>query len=178
MKTYKVTIKGVRPLLMNKWVEDNSIKKRGEVQDSAELCEHKLYKLNGKLVQPAEHIERAMEKVASSFKIKGAGKKTYKDLVQGAVFIQPEFIEHKVQKWVVDKRTVVIPSTKGRILRFRPRLDEWELDFTVQVLDDRVTPEILKLILDEAGRLKGIGDGRSIGFGRFIVTRFEEVKKS
>ena len=177
MNEYKVTIKGIRPLLQNKKVEmETEIKKRGEEKDSPECCKNKLYKLNNKIVQPAEMIERAMTKNSGQFKMKGAGKKSYKDLIAGSVFVEPEFIEHKNQKWIVDCRTVVIPATRGRINRYRPRFDDWELTFNIRTMDDRISEDILKNILDEAGRLTGIGDGRAIGMGRFIVTEYKEDK--
>ncbi|RLG10586.1 hypothetical protein DRN69_08805, partial [Candidatus Pacearchaeota archaeon] len=59
--------------------DEVAVKKRGEEKDNEELAKKKVYKVDGKLVIPAEQIERAMEKVASSFKVEGQGKKTYKD---------------------------------------------------------------------------------------------------
>jgi len=178
MKKYKVEIEGIRPLLTNKKLEDEeAVRKRGEEQDSEELAKKKVYKVGNKLVIPAEQIERAMEKVASSFKLEGQGKKTYKDLVQGAVFVEPEFIEITPQGFEIDRRSVVIPSTKGRITRYRPKWKSgWKLKFEVRVMDDRVKPEVLQKIIDEAGRIKGIGDGRSIGMGRFMLISFQLVK--
>ena len=175
MQIYQVEIEGIRPLLTNRYMEDEvAVKKRGEEKDNEELAKKKVYQVDGKLVIPAEQIERAMEKVASSFKVEGQGKKTYKDLVQGAVFVEPEYIEIRPQKFEIDKRTVVIPSTRGRVARYRPKWNPgWKLKFKVRVMDDRVTPEVLQKIIDEAGRIKGIGDGRSIGMGRFMLTSFK-----
>ena len=179
IKTYRVTIEGVRPLLMNKWIPDDaSTKKRGEAQDSPEMAKKRAYIVDGKLVMPAEWIERAMHSVSSSFKLPGHGKKTYKDLIGGAISIEPEFIELTPQEYKIDERTVVIPATRGRVLRYRPRLDPgWRATFHIHVFDSRIGKDVLENILAEAGRLKGVGDGRSIGMGRFIIVEFKEANE-
>ena len=169
-------IEGTAPLLQNKIIEMNeSPKKRSEEKDNAELATEKRYIVDGKIVQPAICIERAMVQASSSIKMQGSGKKTYKELFMGSVFVRPEFIEHQNQNWKVHKCTVVIPATKGRINRYRPVLDRWALNFVIEILDDRIKSDVLKLILDEAGRTKGIGDWRP-RYGRFIVTKFEIEK--
>jgi hypothetical protein len=175
MKTYNITIKGTAPLLMNKApdfdVQDTE--RKGEGKDSPDKCEGKLYKNEEeKIVQPSVMIEQAMNKTASSFKQKGAGKKTYKELFIGSVFVKPDYIIHKKPKWEVHKTSVKI-GAGNRVARFRPLFKEWELDFQIEVMDDRIEEQTLKAVLDEAGRTKGIGDWRP-RFGRFIVTKFQK----
>lgn len=175
MKKYKVTIKGTAPLIQNKIPDDMELtEKKGEGKDTPESCEKKLYLLNKKIHQPAIHIENALTRIAGGIKQKGAGKKSYKDLFKGAVFVKPDYIPHLKQKWEPLKTTVVIPSTKGRITRYRPVLKEWALEFEIEILDDRITENILKLALDEAGRTNGLGDFRP-RYGRFIVEEFKEI---
>jgi len=175
MEKYKVKIKGTASLLQNKKVEmDTGVSKVAENRDSPDKCKGKLYIYGKKICQPAIMIEQALIKAATGIKMKGAGKKSFKELFKGNVFIKPENIPHKSQKWEVHQTTVVIPATKGRINRYRPMLKNWELNFTIEVLDDRIEKGVLKLALDEAGRTIGIGDWRP-RFGRFIVTEFKEV---
>ena len=171
-----VEIKGITPLLMHRFLENEpKPEKRGEDIENEEIAEHRLYKNDkGEVIVPNEWIIRAMFKVASDFKVEGMRKKTMKSLLPGNIYIEPEAIKIEPQKWAVDKRTVVIPSTRGRVMRFRPKFENWKLSFKVLVMDDRIKPEILHHILEEAGRRSGIGDGRSIGFGRFIVSKFGE----
>jgi len=79
-------------------------------------------------------------------------------------------------KYEVDARPVVIQ--KARIVRYRPRFDKWELDFTLRLHDDQLPTEVIKEILDYAGLYVGIGDfrpGKGGKFGKFMVTRFEEL---
>jgi hypothetical protein len=175
MKTFEVEITGTTGLLQNKMPDDLELtEKRGEGKDSAEKAEGKLYKVGNKIVQPALTLENAMLKAAVGIKQRGMGKKTYKDLFKGSVFVKPEYIPHLIQTWEVHKTFCVIPSTRGKITRYRPLLPNWRLSFKVEVLDDRLPSDVLKLALDEAGRTVGIGDWRP-RFGRFVVSRFKEA---
>jgi len=175
MKKYEVEIEGIAPLIQNKIPDDMEVtQKKGEGKDSPEGCKDKLYIANKKIYQPAIHLEQAMVKTATGIKQKGAGKKSYKDLFKGSVFVRPDMIPHLLQEWQPHKTTVLIPSTRGRITRYRPVLKEWKLAFTVEVLDDRISKEIVKLALDEAGRTNGLGDWRP-RYGRFVVSKFREA---
>ena len=176
MKKYLVEIKGVSPILQNKNAEiSDKTEKKGEGKDSSEHAKYKLYTYEGKIYQPAIHLEQALIKAGTGIKQKGMGKKTYKDLFKGSVFIRPDNIIHKIQKWEVHETTVVIPATRGRIARYRPMLKEWILEFELENLDDRLDESVIKLALDEAGRTIGIGDWRP-RYGRFIVSKFKELK--
>ena len=179
MKEVEVEVKGISALLMHRFNSDEpdskSVKKTGRKDYKAEL-ENALYKLpDGTIYEPASHLEGSLIKAAGNFQISGRGKKTYKDLIKSAVFVSPDAIPHLKQHYENDARLVVVPATRGRVTRYRPRFDEWGLRFTIQVTDDQLPLEVLKEILDYAGRSVGIGDFRP-RFGRFIVTRFEEKR--
>jgi len=173
------TICGISPLLQHRFDDTQSTtdaKKQGRQYDAQTDAENALYKNEkGEVCQPSSHIENTMIKAATDFQLAGKGKKTYKDLVKGSVFIEPLLIPHKIQDWVIDKQNVVIQ--RSRIVRARPRLDNWELSFTINIIDERLTPSIAKQILEEAGQSRGIGDFRP-RFGRFKVKKFEVVKKA
>ena len=179
MKTINASIEGTAPLLQHKMSVEEEAKIESKTRKQAgarneENPQDYLYLINGKICQPAEHIRSAIVKRLSSYKISGKGKKTYKELGQGAIEVSPEYIEHEIQDWKVDSRTVVIPATRGRAVRKRPRLDKWKLNFQIQILNDEMPAEIIKLALDDAGREGGLGDYRP-RFGRFIVTSWKET---
>lgn len=179
MKKIKTKIKGVAPLLQHKLpleveAELESKTKKREGKSKEDSPADFLYKIGDKIYQPAEHIVQAIIKKLTNYKIQGRGKKTYKEMGIGSINIIPEFIQHKKQKWVVDTRTVVIPATKGRTVRKRPKLEEWELEFFIEIFNDDMPMEVVKGALDDAGREGGLGDYRP-RFGRFIVTEFKEV---
>ena|SRR6185369_5736822 len=73
----------------------------------------------------------------------------------------------------LDIRGVKNPTTKGRNVRYRVAASPgWKVSFDI-VWDKTIVSrgEIENVIVD-AGRLVGIGNGRSIGFGRFEKVSF------
>jgi hypothetical protein len=180
---FQVTIKGICPLLQHRFLEGTLTapkQRKGDKglteKDKREIASNYLYedRNTGKLCVPSIHIESAMQKAASEFRIKGGGKKTYKDLIKAVCFVFPEFIPLKNQKWEVDERAVVNASTRGRVMSYRPRFDEWELDFTLEVNDDRADAETIKEILTYAGLYKAVGAYRP-RFGRFEVKKIKQI---
>ena len=128
----------------------------------------------GKLYQPSDHIERSMAIAAAQFKIQGKRGATYSKLVGSTVEVYPFAIPHKHQEWEVDARPVRIQ--KARIIRYRPWLAKWELDFELRLMDDQLDTSVIKQILDHAGLYVGIGDWRPDTkgkYGKFMVTKFE-----
>jgi len=174
MYEIQVTIEGISPLLMNRFAEEKAeeVIKRVTGKPVPEEIAVSLYILpDGKIYQPATHIEGAFIKAAANFKITGKGKKTYKDLAKSSIFVEPDAIVHEIQEYGIDKRPVVNPTTRGRVIRARPILNNWKLSFKIKVLDDQFPREVVKSILDYAGSSVGIGDYRP-RFGRFMVTAF------
>lgn len=184
MKKFKVTIKGISPLLQARHPspeEEEKItglsqgnKKRRKLSDKEQYEMH-AFKLKGKYYQPSEQIEAAMTKASVNFKMDG--KKTFKDVIKGGIFVDPPQIIHKKKKFIMDACWGRNPSTGGAIWVVRPRIDEWELELNINLLqDERISSEQLKEILVYAGLYVGIGAWRP-KFGRFEVIKFEEVDK-
>lgn len=125
------------------------------------------------IYQPANHIEGAMIKAAVNFQITGKGKKTYKDLFRSAVFVSPDYIPHnKFEPDEIDTRLVKVNNSA--IERQRPMLKDWSLDFDIQILEEQIHEDVVRQVLDHAGRYIGIGDFRP-RYGRFAVAKFGEV---
>lgn len=183
MYEVKVTIKGISPLLFNRFIqaelEGKSKKQTGA--DKEKDPSDKLYKLpddNGTIYTPATHLEGMLVNAAKNFKIKGKGKSTFSKLVGSSVAVIPDAIPHKIQKWDVFRTTCVNPNTRGRMIVDRPKMPEWELDFTIKVMDDGIPDDVLKQIIDYGGNYVGIGDWRPDNkgkFGKFMVTKYEKL---
>jgi hypothetical protein len=175
MARVNITIKGTAPLLQHRYPsekEETKIMKVRGARDYSDEAERSLYRdEKGQIYEPAEHILGAMIKAAVDFKITGRGKKTYKDLVKSAIVIEPDAIPHKKTTWVIDRRGVVVQ--RARIMRERPKFEDWELSFILETLDEQLALSAVKEILDQAGKV-GIGDFRP-RFGRFMVTEFKEI---
>lgn len=174
---YKARIRGISPILFNRFPDeentDGKSKRSMAVPSKEEQVETSLYRTkSGKLYQPAAHIVGSMLKAAVNFKLKG--RKTFKDVVNAGIFVEPEEIIHKKQKYETDWRSVVIKSTRGRVMKGRGRMNEWELEFTLTCIDPRATNKDIKDILEYAGAYVGIGDYRP-RYGRFEVVDYEEI---
>ena len=177
MARFSITVKGIAPLLQHRFPTEKPDEKTVKVsgtRDYSKEAEEALYRHpDGTIYEPAEHILGAMIKAATDFKIAGRGKKTFKDLVKSAVVISPDAIPHKNQAWIVDRRPVVVQ--RSRVMRERPKFEDWELSFEIETLDEQLQAPSLKVILEQAGK-NGIGDFRP-RFGRFMVTEFKEKKR-
>ena len=76
----------------------------------------------------------------------------------------------------LDVRSVRNPSTKARNVRYRVAASPgWSASFSVLWDKTIVSRAEMHAVLNDAGVLVGIADGRSIGFGRFTVESFEET---
>lgn len=65
------------------------------------------------------------------------------------------------------------PATKGRNIRYRvAAAPGWQTGFSLQWDRTVVSRGELEAVLIDAGRLVGIGNGRSIGLGRFELRSF------
>lgn len=197
MISINVSIKSIVPLLQAKHPtpdEETEILKRlsnpkAKVKDMTEEEKFNMhaYRIDNKFVQPGEMIEACMVKAAVQYKMEG--KKTYKDSFKAGVIVEQEMIIHKNQKismskdepkdqkvWHMDARWAKNPSTRGAIWVVRPRINEWDLDFTLNVLLDELIPtDIIKEVLTYAGMYVGIGAWRP-KFGRFEVVKFNVNK--
>lgn len=172
----KVKVSGTRPLLQNNFFENDNgggAAKKGQVYDDQIEAEKRLIKnKQGLICQPSTHFEASMVKSATDFKF--SGKKTYKELFKAGIFVDPLLIPHDSQEWVIDRQLVVI--NRARIMRARPRFEEWSMSFEISIRDDRIQPLIVKQILENAGKYYGVGDYRP-RFGLFVVDEFQVIEQ-
>ena len=68
------------------------------------------------------------------------------------------------------------PTTKARNIRYRiAAAAGWQTTFQIRVDRTVVSRQELEAVAIDAGRLVGLGNGRSIGYGRFVVRAFVPV---
>jgi len=74
----------------------------------------------------------------------------------------------------LDVRSVRNPATKGRNVRYRVAASSgWCATFTLEWDKTIVNRQQMEAVAIDAGRLAGVGDGRSMGMGRFAVDAFD-----
>lgn len=73
----------------------------------------------------------------------------------------------------MDIRSVRNPSTKGRNVRYRIACSTgWECCFNLVWDKTVISRGEMEAVCRDAGQFCGLGDGRSVGFGRFEVKEF------
>jgi hypothetical protein len=192
MYSVNVEIRGTAPLMQHRYpmpdlasLSKGGKKSTGAVDYSQEWREYLYVNSAKQIYQPSSHIEGALVKAAVGFKVTGKRGKSYKDLFNANVFVDPIEIPHGIpapeeldcdadKPLYLDMRPVIV--NRSRVVRLRPTFKPgWSLAFTINVIDDEVPFEIVNDVLTLAGKTVGIGDYRP-KFGRFMVTRFELVK--
>jgi hypothetical protein len=187
-----VKVQGISVMLQHRFpipsyeeMSSGGTKHTGAKDYSTEWKESLYTTEKGEIYQPANHFELAMVKAATNFKVTGKRGKSYKDLVSANVVIDPERIPFGIivpdqldtdadKPLYLDLRPVVIQ--RARVVRIRPAFKPgWELEFTINVLDDELPANMLQDILVLAGKTVGVGDYRP-KFGRFSVIKFEVIK--
>lgn len=189
MKTIQVEIRGTSPLLIHRFSEDSEQSKstrRIQVSDRdprTEATKAAYIAQDGTFYFSAFSIPNSMGNAGSNHKMRGS-RKTLRFIVPSAVRVTSEAItilngNGPAKDFEVDARPVTIPATKGRIMRYRPRFDQWGAKFSLMLDDNSLSIEDAHRLLDEAGQFIGIGDFRPEKrgpFGCFRVTKFEELK--
>lgn len=188
MKSVKVKISGVTPLICNRF-HDEAAEKASSGQSASmaagsrgtplEIAEKKLYPgVDGKPMIPQPNLLRC---IVDGGKFHKAGKKQITTKSESLLYACADIegseikIENK-QPWKVDTRAVRIPSTGGRILAHRPMFDDWAMEFVLTFDDTFINEKLLRQIVDDAGARIGLGDFRPSckgPYGKFRVDSWE-----
>ena len=191
MKLIECEIRGVTPLLIHRFSEDaeqsGSTRRTLVAQrDPREIAAKAAYIApDGTYYFNALSITACMANAGANHKLKGT-RRTLRFVVPSSVRMMSDAITilngegRPATQFEVDARPVTIPATKGRVMRYRPRFDNWGARFTLQVDELSLPVEDAHRLLSEAGQSFGIGDFRPEKrgpFGTFRVTHFDEIKE-
>lgn len=185
----EVEIQGVSPLILNRFTDEAALSATNGTRTSAigqnrgtpqEQAEKKLYLgADGEtLMLPSPNLFACII-AGGEFHKAGKSKITTqkKSLIPACLSIEEvEIPLISEQGWTVDIRAVRIPSTGGRILAYRPIFHDWKLAFTLDLDTDFLSENLMRAIVDDAGKRVGLGDFRPAckgPFGRFVVTRWQ-----
>lgn len=179
MKSVEVEITGETPLLMHNIagadLENKSRKTLKTYNDKEEAEKSAYWMKEGKkkvLCVPSRCLYGCLRTASGYFKVRG---RSMRPVIAGSVRIEPENISLGTDKYEMDKQSVVVQ--RARIMRVRPKLENWKLLFKLVYNQDYITdPEILKNILEEAGVKVGLLDFRPANggqYGIFTVTKFQ-----
>jgi hypothetical protein len=180
--SFEVQISGISPLLINRFHEDAQAEATSGVHSRArdpqtpeEDAQSRLYVLpDGTHYFPAENLRQSMITAAGRHKI---GRRSASTDAAAALSVEPDAMT-LIGDWHVDSRAVVIPATKGRLLRHRPMFDKWTVHFNILVVSSMFDVTLARRVLDDAGLFVGIGDFRPQKkgpFGRFQVDSWQKT---
>jgi hypothetical protein len=174
-EVYFVRIVGTRPLLMHAptGIGDKPRLRRGEHLDPKTEAEMHLYRdPEGRIVIPSVNIKACIREAGRNYRVSGR-RTTFAAMIRAGIDIRPyPYVPLIHNGWVVDIRPVVVQ--RNRILRARPRFDEWALEFEIINNDPTIIhADTLHRILIDAGKYYGLGDFRP-EFGTFNVEKFEK----
>lgn len=188
--TAKVVIKGVRPIFWHRFGPDALPLEKQERtgvagNDPEEWKRTVTAKEDGTLYVDSSYVFGCLRDAARHTK---KGKGSIQSLVAATLQVVETFVEfdRKLPDGLnslttdptapvyLDIRGVRNPSTKARNVRYRVAASPgWQCSFTLQWDKTIVAREQMNAVLIDAGKLVGLGNGRSIGMGRFDVVSFE-----
>jgi len=176
VKTIEATIEGISPLLMHQFPMEpiEAIEKKPK-EEQAEIAAYR-DPSTGFLYIPGVAIQRAL--VGAATYSKGKGRASLQKQAAACVIVSPERVSLGKKEFSIDSRRVVIPATKGGIIRHRPRLETWEVTFKIDFDDTLLKESELRTIVDVMGSRVGLLDFRPEKkgpFGRSMVTAWKRV---
>lgn len=182
-----VVIEGTRPILWHAFGPDALDKNREKTgsagNDPEEWRRTVLMTAERQLYLKPSYVFGCLREGGKSTK---RGRGTLMSAVSGTVQVQDNIL--LVDRYVPDEPLptdpnepvyldisgVKNPMTKGRNVRYRvAACPGWHLTFNIIWDKLQVHREEMKKVIEDAGMLVGLGDGRSIGNGRFKIVTLE-----
>lgn len=173
-----VTIEGSAAMLFHRWncdaVEAKSKAAKGSAAKKTDDIESYIYRNEeGEICLPGEYLRQAIIHAAKFRQDPRSPRKSAMDLFKAAVVPLSELATLGVKDWDYEDRRRVTVQRNG-ITRIRPAMRAgWKC--TVELMcniPEYVDPMLLRQVIDDAGRLIGVGDFRPT-FGRFTVASWE-----
>lgn len=179
IKTQVVVIEGISPLLMHSYpmVPIEAIEKKTR-EEQAELAAYRMPPTDDKpglLYVPGVNVQRSL--VAGAAYSKGKGRASLAKVAAACLLVTEEYLSLGTREYGIDARPVVIPATKGRVVRYRPIIREWRLTVPFQYDDSLMSAQQVRQVVDDTGKNVGLLDFRPEKkgpFGRFNVIDWKD----
>lgn len=181
MKIAKVTLKGISPLLMHRFpTEPIEAFDKKPIEEQAEISAYRMPN-TGHLYMPDRCVHRGL--VAAAAFSKGKGRATLSKTAAACFIVTPGCIpimdgttNAPLKTYVIDTQPVVVPATGGRVLRHRPRLDEWQITFMLHWDPELLKEEQVRRVIDDLGSRVGLLDFRPERKGSYGRSQCNEFK--
>lgn len=175
--TVSVAIEGVCPILFHRWnveaVETKAKAAKGSAAKKSDDVESYLYRNDeNEICLPGEYLRQSIIMASKFQQDPRSPRKSAMDLFKAAVItLTPLASLGTTEPDFLDRRRVMVQ--RNGITRTRPAMREgWTATIELMVnLPEYVNPILLRQVLDNAGRLIGVGDFRPT-YGRFSVSNW------
>lgn len=170
----RIKIAGTADLLFHRYncesvAEKNSAAKGSKSKKTDNIESYVYRNQEGLLCLPGESFRQSIITAAKFEQDPRSPRKSAMDLFKAAVISLTDLASLGAKEWdYEDRRRVMVQ--RSAITRVRPAMrNGWTVDLAFMVqLPEYVPPQFLRSVLDNAGRLVGVGDFRP-SYGRYRV---------
>lgn len=170
-------IQGSADLLMHRWNPESIDAKAGAAKGSAakktDDVESFVYRTDdGMLALPGEYLRQSIVHAAKFRQDPRSPRKSAMDLFKAGLVCLTPYASLGAKEWdYLDRRRVVVQ--RNGVNRTRPAMQAgWQAEFDMAInLPEYVSPELLREVIEIAGRLVGVGDFRPT-YGRYGIVEF------
>lgn len=181
MISIEAWIEGTSPILLHRFsaaAEASTSKGTRKIhiqnEDPRTLCEASVYRdSDGGLCLPGAAFARLIREAGGAHKQRGS-RKTLKYVVPAAVVVTddlaPLFLvdrKTRAKDFEIDARPVTIPATKGRVMRYRARLNAWTARVYLRINETLLDEATVRMLLSDGVQQQGLGDFRPERGGPF-----------
>jgi len=186
-----VILKGTRSILWNSFnteLLDIKVKKSGSKGNSPEEWKKSvLANSNGQLYLLPESIFSCIREGGKYTK---NGRSTMQSMVTATLqvinsiiltdrYLPVNITRDSAEDVYLDIRSVKNPMTRGRNMRYRVAAKAgWKISFDIIWDCTLISPELMEAIIIDSGSFCGLGDGRNIGLGRFMLEKFQLIDET
>lgn len=187
MKTYVAKLRSTTPYSQSKHfsaLDVPPLEKEGKDSYEKRTWRHRMHvDSSGHVFIPAQSLKNCLSEAAKflGIQIPGKGKSTYtKHFEAGLMILGDIKLPVRVEDVPGDSLYVPADGVRGsgkRVTKIFGRIDSWEGEVEIHVLDETITKDVLERHLIEAGRFIGIGRWRprnNGAFGRFELESLTE----
>lgn len=179
MQTVNVKIKGETPFIYDAPTVEELVQTTGRKGHTPEVpLEKRLHKNGHGLYIPFNMLDKSCGQAARMFKEPGRRGASYEKSYYGLVRIGEDEIPMNPREWVNSRENILARPLRRKdgnlIWKESPMLREWSAEFTFIV--DEFDVDVLRQILETAGKMVGIGGWRPQcrgRFGKFSVEKFK-----
>jgi hypothetical protein len=175
--TVTFTLEGTSAMLFHRWSNEAVAEKAAAAKNSAakktDNLESYVYRdESGTLCLPGEYVRMAVVTAAKFRQDPRSPRKSAADLFKAGIVSLTELASLGVKDWdYLDARRVTIQ--RNGVTRQRPAMNAgWTAEFQFMInTPEYIDSQLLHAVLEQAGRLIGLGDFRP-SFGRFLIKSY------